>query len=177
MTDKEKPKTEDKKEIKNEEPKAEAKTEKKAEEKKPNKTEVFARGLNLHASKKHLMYISRFIKNKTIDNAISDLQEVIKLKKAVPFRGEIPHRKGKGIMSGRYPVNASKLIINILKGLKGNAISSGMDLDKTKIYFASPNWASRPYKRGGMRFKRANILIKAKLFEETKKEKQEEKSQ
>jgi len=175
MTNKEKPQLEENKEIKNEELKTEEKTNNKSEEKKPKKTEVIARGLNLHASKKHLMYISRFIKNKTIDQAISDLQEVIKLKKAVPFKGEIPHRKGKGIMSGRYPVNASKLIINVLKGLKGNAISAGMDLDNTRIYFASPNWASRPYKRGGMRFKRANILIKAKLFEEIKEKKQEEK--
>ncbi|MCX8158698.1 MAG: hypothetical protein N3D20_00150 [Candidatus Pacearchaeota archaeon] len=164
MTEKDKKtKIEENKETKQEEKKQELKTEKKNEDKKPTKTEVIARGLNLHASKKHLMYISRFIKNKTIDSAIQDLEEVIKLKKPIPFKGEIPHRKG--MMSGRYPINASKLVISVLKGLKGNALSSGMDLDKTKIYFASANRASRPPKRGGRRFKRANILIKAKLIE------------
>ena len=171
MAEKEKPKIEEKKiEEKKPEPKAEAKIEKKeTTPEKPKKTEAIAKGLDLHASKKHLMYISRFIKNKSIDTAIKDLQDVIKLKRAGPFKGEIPHRAELGMMSGRYPINASKLVINILKGLKGNVLSSGMDLEKTKIYFASANHASRPSKRGGMRFKRANILIKARESQEEKK--------
>ncbi|MBX4196595.1 hypothetical protein KW805_03330 [Candidatus Pacearchaeota archaeon] len=118
-------------------------------------------GLSLHASKKHCMYISSFIKGKTIDAAIHDLKQVIKMKRAVPFKGEIPHRKGKGMMSGRYPVNASKLFITLLKGLKGNVLVNGMDLDKTKIVISNPSWASRPQRRGGVRGKRTNVLIKA----------------
>ncbi|MEM4271519.1 MAG: uL22 family ribosomal protein [Candidatus Pacearchaeota archaeon] len=126
------------------------------------KTEVKAAGLNLRASLKHCMYISRFIKGKTIDQAISDLQDVVKFKRAVPFRGEIPHRREKGIMSGRYPIAASKQIISVLKGLKGNALAGNMDLDKTRITFANPSWASQPAKRGGAKFKRVNIYFKAK---------------
>jgi ribosomal protein L22 len=112
------------------------------------------------------MCISRFIKNKKIDAAIRDLEEVIKLKKIVPFKGEIPHRKGKGMMSGRYPINVSKIIISVLKGLKGNALASSMDLEKTKICYASPSWASLPAKRSGGRFKRVNIILKAREFQE-----------
>lgn len=155
----------EKSEIK-EEPKAEAKVEQKAEIKKEakpkitKKEEVIAKGLSLHASLKQCMAISRFIKNKTIEQAIADLGEVIKLKRAIPFTGEIPHRKG--MMSGRYPLNASKLIVTVLKGLKGNALANGFALENTKITFASANWASRPAKRGGARFKRVNILFKAK---------------
>ena len=39
-----------------------------------------------------------------------------------------------------------------------------MDLEKTKIYFGMTNWASRPQMKGGARFKRAHVLIKAKEF-------------
>ena len=37
-----------------------------------------------------------------------------------------------------------------------------MDLDKARITFASSSFASRPSKRGGGRFKRANVILKAK---------------
>jgi large subunit ribosomal protein L22 len=143
------------------------KEEKKTAPKIEKKEEAVAKGLNLHASKKHCMYLSEFIKNKPIDTAISDLQSVIKLKKIVPFKGEIPHRRGKGMMSGRYPVNASKELVYVLKALKGNVIVNGLDLDKTKIYYASASWASRPAKKGGMRFKRTNIILKAREFPTT----------
>jgi len=142
------------------------------------KEEAIAKGLNLHASKKHCMYICSFIKNKSIDKALSELQEVIKLRRPIPFKGEIPHRHDDGMMSGRYPVNASKQFIYILKALKGNAINNSLELEKTKIYFASANWASRPQKRGGARFKRTNVLLKVREFNtQNKAEKQEMKGE
>jgi len=126
------------------------------------KTEAIVKGNNLHASMKQCMYICSFIKRKSIDEAIKMLEDVIKMKRAVPFKGEIPHRSEPGIMSGRYPINASKLFIPILKNLKGNILVNQMDLDNTRIYFASSNYASRPSKRGGGRFKRTNVILKAK---------------
>ena len=164
-------KTEDKSE------KEEAKPVKK-ETVKVKKEEAIAKGLNLHASKKHCMYICSFIKNKSIDKALSELQEVIKLRRPIPFKGEIQHRHDDGMMSGRYPVNASKQFIYILKALKGNAINNSLELEKTKIYFASANWASRPQKRGGARFKRTNVLLKVREFNtQNKAEKQEMKGE
>lgn len=136
------------------------------------KEEVIARGLNMPISKKHSMFICSFIKNKTIDSAIADLELVKKFKRAVPFKGEIPHRKG--MMSGRYPIKASLYFINLLKGLRGNALTNGFDLEKTFIVWASASWASRPMKRGGMRFKRTNVTLIAKeinLKNNTKEEK------
>ena len=153
--------------------KLEQKTDEKSIEKKEDnkpkidlkkKDEAVARGLNLHASKKHCMYISNFIKGKSIDRSIKELGEVIKFKRAIPFKGEIPHRSQPGIMSGRYPIKASKQFISLLKGLKGNAETNGLDLNKTRIYFASSTWDSRPSKKGGMRFKRAFVVLKAKEF-------------
>ncbi len=126
------------------------------------KDEAVALGNNLHVSMKQCMYICKFIKGDSVDDAIAKLEDVIKMKRAVPFKGEIPHRSEKGIMSGRYPIVASKIMISVLKGLKGNILANQMDLDKSRIYFASSSWASRPSKRGGARFKRTNVILKAK---------------
>jgi ribosomal protein L22 len=140
---------------------------KSGEEKKPvtkkplvKKEEAFARGLSLPISKKHAMYLCSFIKNKSVDAALSDLGDVLKFKKAVPYKGEIPHRHG--MMSGRYPLNATKAFISMLKGLRGNIIVSGMDIEKARITFASASWASRQRKAGGMRFKRTHVVLKAR---------------
>ncbi|MBI2632260.1 hypothetical protein HYW75_04610 [Candidatus Pacearchaeota archaeon] len=151
-------------EEKKEEKKEDKTPQKKVSQKIIKKEEAVARGINVHASKKHCMYICKFIKNKEIDTAISELNDVIKMKRPIPFKGEIPHRHHLGMMSGRYPVNAAKEFIYLLKGLRGNVLVNSMDLDKTRIYYASATWDSRPAKRGGMRFKRAFIVLKAKEF-------------
>lgn len=134
------------------------------------KHEAIARGAGMHASKKHCMAICRFVKGKTPDKCISYLQDVIKKKKIIHFRGEIPHRKGPGNMSGRYPIASSKQFIYLLKALKGNIVANGLDLDKSRIYFGCANWATRPQRRGGTRFKRTNVLLKAKEFSAPQRE-------
>ncbi len=135
------------------------KTDKKSKIEKPKKDKAVAKGSGIHVSMKQCMYICSFIKGKSIDGAISDLGDVIKMKIAVPFKGEIPHRKG--MMSGRYPINGSKEFINILKGLKGNVVVNGMDIDKTRISLASATWARRPLRRAGRKAKRTNVILEA----------------
>lgn len=145
--------------------------EKAVEHKKPivKKDEAVAIINGASISKKHSMYIADFIKNKTIELAISQLEEVIKFKRAIPFKGEIPHRHELGGRPGRFPINACKVFIPALKGLKGNAIVNGMDISKLRIFYGSATWASRSAKRGGARFKRVHIVLKAKEFPEAKK--------
>lgn len=148
--------------------------EKKKETKKPaivKKEEAIARGENLPISKKHAMYLCSYIKNRKIDDSLTNLEKVTKLKKAIPFKGEIPHRKG-NMERGRYPVKAAGYFINILKGLRGNVITNQMELEETKIHFASASWANRPMRRGGRLAKRTNVIIKAKEFPEKKKNKE-----
>ncbi len=158
-----KDKTEKKEEVNDSDEKSGKKEDKKEITK---KDKAVARGSSIHASKKHSMYICSFIKNRSIDDAMSDLEKVIKLKKAIPFKGEIPHRKG--MMSGRYPVKASKEFIRILKGLKGNCTVNGMDLDRTIITLAYASWASRPMRRNGVQGKRVNVIIEAREREARK---------
>lgn len=159
----EEPMSESQHEKKEEKPKSKKEPEK---SKVVKKEEAVANGQNFPISKKQAVYICSFIKNKSIDKAIADLGEVKKMKKAVPFKGEIPHRKGGFV--GRYPVKATQYFINLLKGLKGNVITNGMELEKARIAIASASWASRPMRSGGRSAKRTNVILKAR---ETKGEK------
>jgi ribosomal protein L22 len=143
--------------------KGEKKTEDKKEMKKPakkvKKDEVVVNGKSVPVSTKYSMAICRFIKHKTIEKAIKDLEEVIALRKAVPMKGEIPHRKGK-MMSGRFPKRAAASFIMLLKSLLGNA--NNHDLDDPVISEAIANLASRPYGRRGIKRKRTHITLKAR---------------
>ena len=148
--------------------KEEVKTENKSEEKKktqtkaPKRTEASVYGRSLRISLKQSKAIGKFIRNKKIEDAIKDLNQVLLKKKAVPMSGEIAHRKGK-IMSGKYPMNSSKEFIKLLKTLNANSVMHGLDLDKTIVYETIPNKAPDQLHRfGSMKFKRTHITIKAK---------------
>lgn len=160
---KEKQKEENPKQIKEENNIEKDKTkesEKKEEkDKKRHKEEAIVRGKDLSISTKHAVAICRFIKGKTINDAIKQLEEVINEKRPIPMKGEIPHRRG--IERGRYPKKAAKTIIKLLKNLNSNCIVCG--IENPYIFMAKADKASRPYRRfGTRRFKRTHITIIAK---------------
>lgn len=165
-------KKEEKEENKIEETKTEEKkVVKKKEIPKIKKDEAFVNVQNAPVSTKESMAICKFIKFKKIDDAIADLEQVVALRKAIPMKGEIPHRHGK-IMAGRFPRNASLEFIRLLKSLKGN--SNANLIDEPIIAEAIPNIGQRPFGRfGKVRRKRTHIFIKAieqtKLKQEKKK--------
>ena len=149
--------------------KTEKQDDKKIEKSKPKKIEAIVNGRNLGISTKHSIAICDFIRNKRADEAIRLLEEVSRIKRAVPMKGEIPHRKGKGMMSGRYPVNASKEFIKLLKQLIANAIVNGIELEKAVIW-CKANRAPRPMRRfGRFKFKRSHISLKLIIPKEKKK--------
>lgn len=142
---------------------------KKKEIRKEKKTEAFVNGRNVSVSTKQSMGICRFIKGKRIGDAIRDLEEVAALKKAVPMKGEHPHRKGR-MSSGKFPQKAAKNFIVLLKSLAGN---SG-EMDDPVIVEAIANFASRPYGRfGRTKKKRTNIKI---IVKESKPKKEKNKA-
>ena len=133
------------------------------------KNEAVVNGRNLSMGIKHAMALCNYIRGKEIDTAIAMVDEVVHMRKAIPMRGEIPHRHG--MMSGRYPVKAAGIMIVLLKSLKSNAIQHELELEKFKI-FAMPNVAPRPYKKfGAGRFKRTHITIKLIPINKPNKEK------
>jgi len=124
------------------------------------KDEAVVNGVSLPLSTKKSVAICKFIRGKTIDKAIADLEEVEKLKKAIPMRGEIPHQKGKGMMSGRYMTKSVEHFIKLLNNLKANSNVNG--IEEPIIAEAIPNRASRPRGRfGAWKRKRTHIFIKA----------------
>jgi len=138
----------------------EIKKEKKVEQKKIKKDEAVVNGISLPISTKDSVAICKFIRHKSIDKAISDLEEVSNFKKAIPMTGEIPHRKGKGMMAGRYMTKPVGFFIRLLKDLKANANANG--LDEPIIVESVPNRASRPYGRfGSVKRKRTHIKVRA----------------
>jgi len=140
----------------------------KTKDSRPKRTEAVVNGRNLPISTKQAVAICRYIKNKNIDKAILMLEEAEKFKRAIPMKGEIPHRKGK-IMSGRYPVKAVREFIKLLKSLKANALANELELEKCLV-LGKADVAPRPYRRfGRTRFKRTHVTLK--LIQSGKKEK------
>ncbi len=157
--------------IENEETKPEVKSEEKPKEEKkvtkPNvkRTEAVVNSYSVPISTKHSVAVSKFIKYKTIKTAIADLRQVIVKKKAVPMKGEIPHRKGK-IMSGRFPKKAAEHFIKVLKTLTANANVN--DLTNPVISEVISNMAQRPRGKGG-RIKKKRTHVKVVAVEKMKK--------
>ena len=137
------------------------KEESKKEEKEVKKTEAIVRSDNLPISTKYSVAICKFIKNKKIQDAVVDLEQVIALKKSIPMKGEIPHRKGRRMMSGRFPKKASQHFIVLLKSLAANANTN--ELEEPIIIEAIANIGSRPYGRfGTIRRKKTHIKIRVR---------------
>jgi ribosomal protein L22 len=137
------------------------KEEKKPEIKRPKKSEAVVNALSLPISTKTAMAICRFIRGKKINLAIEKLEQVVEMKIAVPMKGEIPHRHGRGMMSGRYPKKASEIFIKLLKSLSANANFNG--IENPAIAEAIANIASRPHgKFGAVRKKRTHVKLIAR---------------
>ena len=87
--------------------------------------------------------------------------------------GEIPHRKGKKMMSGRFPKKTSENFIKLLKSLNSNSSYNG--LENPIIVEAFANIGVRPFSKfGSVRKKRTHVKIIARDISQNKtKEKKE----
>jgi len=96
----------------------------------------------LNMSPKHSIEIAGFINHQHVNDAIAYLNEVVKLKKAVPFRHfcrNVAHKRGLpgNWDAGRYPVKASREFIRLLESVKKNAEYIGLDAENLEIIHAS----------------------------------------
>jgi len=103
-----------------------------------------AKANELNMSPKHSIEIAGFIRHKRVNEAIAYLNEVIALKKAIPFRHfnrNVAHKRGLpgNWDAGRFPVKASKAYIRILESVKKNAEYIGLDADNLEIIHVSAN--------------------------------------
>jgi len=103
-----------------------------------------AKANELNMSPKHSIEIATFIRHQRVNDAIAYLNEVVKLKKAIPFRRfnrNVAHKRGLpgNWDAGRYPVKASKAYIRVLESVKKNAEYLGLDAENLEIIHASAN--------------------------------------
>lgn len=84
-------------------------------------------------SPKEARELAEYIKGMSLDRARSVLNEVIELKRAVPFRRYkkgIAHHRVEGFYAGRYPVKAARLFLKLLDNLEASAIYKGFDVSR-----------------------------------------------
>jgi large subunit ribosomal protein L22 len=95
-------------------------------------------GRDLHVSPKHAREVCKEIVEMSTASAEKYLEEVIALKRAVPytrFNNEFGHKRG--MASGRYPVKASGKVLDLLREAVANAEFKGLDSEKLVIKHAS----------------------------------------
>ncbi len=97
-----------------------------------------ARGVEIPMSPKKTYEVLNAIRGLPVDRAQSLLEEVIALKRAVPFRRynqETAHKKGTG--PGRYPKKVAQNVLKILTSARENAEYEGLDTDRLVVKVAA----------------------------------------
>jgi large subunit ribosomal protein L22 len=102
----------------------------------PDRTAI-ASGRDLRIKPKIAREICNHIKGMKLEEAKEFLEDVIQMKKAVPYyryRGKIPHRKQlQGHDAGRFPEKAAGAILKILDSVEANAEFKGLYADRLRI--------------------------------------------
>ena len=96
--------------------------------------------MELHISPKHAREICRTLRGMRASLAKAYLEDVVALKRAVPFkryRRNVAHRHGLvGWDAGRYPEKAAKAVLIVLENALANAEYKGLEAEKMRIYHA-----------------------------------------
>jgi large subunit ribosomal protein L22 len=101
---------------------------------------------NAPVSTKHCIELCRWLRYKNTSEAKKMLEEVIGLKRAVPYRKfvrDIGHRAG--MSTGRFPQKASKEMLKLVKSVEANAQGKGLDISNLKIIKILANRAPTPF--------------------------------
>ena len=104
-----------------------------------------ASGRDLRIKPKHAREICACIKGMKVDQAKSFLEDVIQLKRSVPFRRhkkKQAHRKDLKEFkwyAGRFPQKAAARVYEVLTAVESNAEYKGLDVDLCRIIHAAAN--------------------------------------
>ena len=122
-----------------------------------------AYGVLLPISAKQAVEICSLLRNKKLETAKNILQDVISLRKAVPykrFKKNIPHKRSIG--PGRFPVNASKYILKLLEQLESNAQLKGLNTSNLVISHICAHKGSNTFHFGRLtrrKMKRTHVEV------------------
>ena len=97
-----------------------------------------ARGIELPISPKKTYEVLNAIRGLPVESARTLLEEVVALKRAVPFRRynqETAHHRGVG--PARYPKKVAKSVLSVLRNAEENAEYDGLDAERLYVKVAS----------------------------------------
>jgi len=120
-------------------------------------------GVALPISVKHSVEVCKYIRNRKIADAKKMLDEVIGLKKAVPYRRyfqDLSHKVATG--PGRFPVSTCEEIKKLIEGVEANAQFQGLNTSNLVITGTVVQKAPGAYHYGRKRrrkMKRATVEI------------------
>ena len=141
-------------------------------------------GVALPISFKHSFEVCNHIRKRTLQRAKKILQDVIEVKKAVPYRRydfDLSHKKETG--PGRYPVKCATEILTILESAEANAQFKGLNTSNLVIVHLSAHNAGKVWHNGRQsrrKMKRTHIevvLQESKSKDKAKKESKEAKKE
>ncbi|MBU0457099.1 MAG: 50S ribosomal protein L22 [Nanoarchaeota archaeon] len=134
-----------------------------------------AKAFNLPVSTKQCIEICSSLRYKNTTYAKKFLEDVIALRKPVPFKKfyrDVGHKKG-NISAGRFPQKAAKEILSLVKSVEANAQVKGLATSNLKITKIFANQASIPLTGGRNRSgtKRTHVEIEVKELGSLKEDK------
>ncbi|MBW2971379.1 50S ribosomal protein L22 [Candidatus Woesearchaeota archaeon] len=106
-------------------------------------------GISLGISTKNSVEVCKYVRNKNAEQALRMLEDVTKLKKAVPFRRHIfdlAHKRKIG--PGRYPVKTCEEIIGVIENAMSNAENKGLSREDLYIKHICAHLAATPWRYG-----------------------------
>lgn len=100
-----------------------------------------AMAYEIHISPKHAVEICREIRKKKVVDAKQYLQDVIDIRRPVPFKRykrDVGHRRNlEGWDAGRYPKKAATEILRLIRDAESNAEYKGLDPERMRIVHAA----------------------------------------
>jgi len=147
-----------------------------------NERQARASGRDLRVSFKEMVELLREIRGKKLKDAYVLLDDVIALKRAIPFRrykkGVGHRRELSGWKPGRYPVKAAKLVKKVLKNAEHNALEKGLEADNLYIVHAAAQQGRKLrrifYRAYGRATPRIEQLVHVEIVVEERPEEGEE---
>ncbi|MCP3681138.1 MAG: 50S ribosomal protein L22 [bacterium] len=140
--------------------------------------------VGLQISFKQSVEICSFIRGKKLSTGIAVLERVMKMKEAVPYKrfckGGVGHKSG-DLAAGRYPINASKEIIKVLKNVEANAQQKGLNtaglvISVIKAQKGSKSWHYGRQRRRKMKRTHIEVFVEEKEVKAKKQPKVEKKA-
>ncbi|MBW2988985.1 50S ribosomal protein L22 [Candidatus Woesearchaeota archaeon] len=133
-------------------------------------------GRSIPISTKFSVEICNLIRNKKTGRAKEILKNVIAGKEAIEFKRfkrDLSHKKGMG--PGRYPKNASIEILKLIECAEANAQFKGINTSDLYIPHINAQLASRPWRYGRQRRRKAKRTHIEIIVQESENKKAKEK--